>query len=247
MLLTEYHYAERDALEMTVDERLKHIAFIMDGNGRWATSKGFPREYGHTKGASTFERVVRYCGEIGIKCVTVYAFSTENWSRPKAEVDRIMQLLERYLDRLLKKTDDYDIEVKFIGDMAPLSDRLKRKIESAECRSAGRSKRLNVALNYGGRDEIVHAVNSLINDGVTEITEELIDERVYTHGCPPPDLIVRTAGEQRLSNFLMWQSAYSELYFTDVLWPELSERDIDAAVESFYGRTRRFGNISENS
>lgn len=231
---------------MTVDDRLKHIAFIMDGNGRWATARGLHRELGHTEGAKNFERVVKYCGDIGIKYVTVYAFSTENWSRPQNEVDRIMKLLSRYLDRLLKKADRYDIEVRFIGDMSPLSDKLKEKIETAERCTAGRSLRLNVALNYGGRDEIVHAVNSLIRDGVTEVTEELISERIYTHGCPYPDLIVRTAGEMRLSNFLMWQAAYSELYFTDVLWPDLSERDIDAAVESFYKRTRRYGNITES-
>lgn len=228
---------------ITVDERLRHIAFIMDGNGRWATSRGLSREMGHVEGAKAFERVVKYCGDIGVKYVTVYAFSTENWSRPKSEVDRIMLLLERYLDRILKKMDDYDVSVHFIGDKAPLSDKLKQKIENAEKGSAGKSLRLNIALNYGGRAELVHAVNSLISEGITSVTEEMIEERLYTAGCPAPDLIVRTAGEQRLSNFLMWQSAYSEFYFTDTLWPDMGESDIELAVESFYKRTRRFGGI----
>ena len=234
-----------ESFMVTVDEKLSHIAFIMDGNGRWATSRGFSREVGHTEGAKAFERVVKYCGDIGVKCVTVYAFSTENWSRPQKEVERIMSLLERYLDRMLKRMNEYNVCVRFIGDKGPLSDKLKLKIEKAEKESAGKSLRLNIALNYGGRAEIVHAVNSLIADGVTSVTDEMISERLYTADCPAPDLIVRTAGEQRLSNFLMWQSAYSELYFTDVLWPDLSEADIDAAVNSFYGRTRRFGGIPQ--
>lgn len=228
---------------VTVDERLKHIAFIMDGNGRWATSRGLSREMGHVEGAKAFERVVKYCGDIGVKFVTVYAFSTENWSRPKNEVDKIMLLLERYLDRMLKKTDGYDVEVRFIGDKVPLSDKLKQKMEKAEKSSSGKSLRLNIALNYGGRAELVHAVNSLISDGYTSVTDAMIEERLYTVGCPAPDLIVRTAGEQRLSNFLIWQAAYSEFYFTDTLWPDMDEGEIDLAVESFYKRTRRFGGI----
>ena len=228
---------------VTVDEKLAHIAFIMDGNGRWATSRGLAREMGHVEGAKAFERVVKYCGDIGVKCVTVYAFSTENWSRPQNEVDKIMLLLERYLDRMLKKMYEYDVSVRFIGDKTPLSDKLKQKIEKAEKGSAGKPLRLNIALNYGGRAEIVHAVNSLISEGVTSVTEEMIGERLYTADCPAPDLIVRTAGEQRISNFLMWQSAYSELYFTDTLWPDMDENAINLAVESFYRRTRRFGGI----
>ena len=228
---------------VTVDEKLAHIAFIMDGNGRWATSRGLSREVGHTEGAKTFERVVKYCGDIGVKVVTVYAFSTENWSRPQKEVDRIMHLLERYLDRMLNKMDEYDVDVRFIGDREPLSETLQRKIEKAERGSRGKRLRLNIALNYGGRAEIVYAVNTLISQGVTHVTEDMISEHLYTSDCPAPDLIVRTAGEQRISNFLMWQSAYSEFYFTDTLWPDLSESDIDLAVESFYKRTRRFGGI----
>ena len=232
--------------DIHVDGRLKHIAFIMDGNGRWATSRGKSREAGHTEGAKTFERVVRYCGDIGVKYVTVYAFSTENWSRPKKEVDRIMSLLERYLDRMLGRMEDYDVCVRFIGDRAPLSEVLKAKMERAERGTLGRSLVLNIALNYGGRAEIVHAVNTLISRGVTEVTEELIGENLYTADCPPPDLIIRTAGEQRTSNFLMWQSAYSELWFTDTLWPDFGEKEINEAVRCFYGRTRRFGGLPEN-
>ena len=228
---------------VTVDEKLAHIAFIMDGNGRWATSRGLSREMGHVEGAKAFERVVKYCGDIGVKFVTVYAFSTENWSRPKKEVEKIMLLLENSLDRMLKKIDGYNVEVRFIGDKAPLSAKLKEKIEKAEKGSAGKAIRLNIALNYGGRAEIVHAVNTLISEGVSSVTEEMIGERLYTAGCPAPDLIVRTAGEQRISNFLMWQSAYSEFFFTDTLWPDMGEKEIDLAVESFYKRTRRFGGI----
>ena len=228
-----------------VDDKLKHIAFIMDGNGRWATSRGLARERGHVEGAKAFERVVKYCGDIGIKFVTVYAFSTENWSRPKHEVDRIMLLFERYLDRIIKKMDKYEVCVRFIGDREPLSDKLKKKMERAERESAAKPLRLNIALNYGGRAEIVQAVNRLLIKGVSSVTEDMIEAELYTADCPPPDLIVRTAGEQRISNFLMWQSAYSEFYFTDTLWPDIGETDIDLAVESFYGRTRRFGGVQD--
>ena len=226
-----------------VGSDLQHIAFIMDGNGRWAKSQGKPREFGHTEGARAFERIVEYCGDIGIKYVTVYAFSTENWKRPKSEVEKIMSLLEKYLDKLMEKADKYDLKVCFIGDRSPLSERLIKKIDRAEQMTSERSRTVNIALNYGGRAEITAAVNKLIRAGKTEITEADISESLYTGGCPDPDLIVRTAGEQRLSNFLLWQGAYSEFYFTDTLWPDFGAEGVEAAINAYYKRTRRFGGL----
>ena len=229
--------------DIKVDENLKHVAFIMDGNGRWAKKRGLPREYGHKKGAETMKNIVRYCGSIGINCVTVYAFSTENWKRPEKEVNAIMDLLGQYIDYLYTVMDKDDIQVHFLGDKSRFTPELKARLEKAEEDSASHNRILNVALNYGGRDEIIHAVNSLIAQGKKEITEQDVEENLYTSHCPPPDLIVRTAGEIRTSNFLMWQGAYSELYFTDVLWPDFSDSDVDLAVKEFYKRTRRFGAV----
>ena len=228
---------------VAVDERLQHIAFIMDGNGRWAKKRGMPREFGHKKGAETMKNVVRYCGSLGINCVTVYAFSTENWKRPKNEVDAIMALLNEYIDYLYTVMEEDDIQIHFIGDKSRFAPELKARLEKAEKDSENNKRILNVALNYGGRDEIVHAVNELVKQGKQEITEQDISASLYTAHCPEPDLIVRTAGEIRTSNFLMWQGAYSELYFTDVLWPDFSESDVDKAVEEYYRRTRRFGAV----
>jgi len=226
-----------------VDERLQHVAFIMDGNGRWAKKRGMPREFGHKKGAETMKNIVRYCGSLNINCVTVYAFSTENWKRPKNEVDAIMNLLNEYIDYLYTVMKEDDIQIHFIGDKNRFNPELKARLEKAEKDSQNNHRILNVALNYGGRDEIVHAVNELIKQGKKEITEEDISSNLYTAHCPAPDLIVRTAGEIRTSNFLMWQGAYSELYFTDVLWPDFSESDVDKAIEEYYNRTRRFGAV----
>ncbi len=228
---------------LRVDERLAHIAFIMDGNGRWAKRRMMPREYGHKAGAANFKKVVRHCGDIGIKTVTVYAFSTENWSRPKREVDAILRLLEEYLDSCENDAEAQDICYHFIGDMTVLPAPLRERIAYVERISADRSLTLNVALNYGGRDEIAHAVNTLIGEGKTQITPEDISRALYTAHSPDPDLIVRTGGEIRLSNFLLWQAAYAEFYFTDVLWPDLSADDVDAAVRHFYARQRRYGGV----
>lgn len=225
------------------DGSLGHIAFIMDGNGRWAKKRGMPREYGHKKGAETMKNVVRYCGSLGINCVTVYAFSTENWKRPENEVNAIMELLGQYIDYFYTVMEEDDIQLHFLGDKSRFSPELRERLEKAESDSKTNGRILNIALNYGGRDEIVHAVNSLIKQGKTEVTESDIEANLYTAHCPPPDLIVRTAGEIRTSNFLMWQGAYSELYFTDVLWPDYSEDDVDKAVTEFYKRTRRFGAV----
>lgn len=226
-----------------VDERLTHIAFIMDGNGRWAQKRGKPREYGHKHGAETFRRITEYCGNIGIKTVTVYAFSSENWKRPAKEVNSIMKLLDKYLDECLDNFSDHDIMIKFIGDMSPFDAKFKKKIDRIESLTDGRGLLLNIALNYGARPEIVHAINEMINSGLSSIDEATVKKYLYTSHCTDPDLIVRTGGEYRLSNFLLWQAAYSELYFTDRLWPDMTSDDVDKAVEAFYSRKRRYGGV----
>lgn len=226
-----------------VDERLSHIAFIMDGNGRWATKRKMPREYGHKHGAANFKKIVKYCGDIGIRTVTVYAFSTENWGRPQNEVNAIMNLVSDYLDTCKKEMEIHKIRYKFIGDMSVFSPELQAKISEVEEQSKAYDLLLNIALNYGARAEIVHSFNTLISKGVTQVTEQDISASIYTSHCSDPDLIVRTGGDIRLSNFLLWQSAYSELYFTDVLWPDLKPNDIDEIVRVFYGRKRRYGKV----
>ena len=225
----------------TVDDRLKHIGFIMDGNGRWANKRGMPREFGHKKGVEVFREITEYCHEIGVQCVTVYAFSTENWKRPQREVDAIMKLLDEYLD----KTSSKDVRVRFIGDTSKLDPKLIAKIKSVEERTRNGKATLNVAINYGSRAEIVNAYNRLMAQGKETITEEDLESALYTAGCPDPDLIIRTGGDLRISNFLLWQAAYSELYFTDTLWPDMTTDDVDAAIENFYSRKRRFGGLDK--
>ena len=224
-----------------VDEKLKHIAFIMDGNGRWANARNMPREKGHKHGAETFKKITEYCHKIGIKYITVYAFSTENWKRPKKEVDAIMHLLEDYLDQKMPE----DASIRFIGDISPLSERLQKKMQKIEKESEGNSAHLNVAINYGARSEIVNAFNKLSAMGKDTINENDIESALYTNECPDPDLIVRTGGDLRLSNFLLWQAAYAELYFTDTLWPDMTEEDVDRAVADFYSRKRRYGGLNK--
>jgi len=223
-----------------VDERLKHIAFIMDGNGRWAKSHALPRNAGHKQGAKAFENTVKNCHAFGIKTVTVYAFSTENWTRPEKEVQAILDLLNRYIDEAKKQTD---IRFVFIGDKSVLSEDLREKMVDLEKSTAQYDNVLNIAFNYGGRAEIVRACNALISSGKTEISEQDISDNLYTKHCPDPDLIVRTANEYRISNFLLWQCAYSELYFTEVLWPEFDKKELYKAIQSFYKRKRRFGGL----
>lgn len=234
--------ADQDKNKTVCDERLRHIAFIMDGNGRWARARGLPRSAGHRAGAKTFRRLVDYAKVIGLRHMTVYAFSTENWGRPADEVESIMKLLEQYIDEALADVAENDVRVIFIGDKAPLSDKLKDKIAHLESVSKDNHLILNIALNYGSRAELVHAANEAIRCG-EELTEAAIDRHLYTKESPPPDLIIRTAGEMRLSNFLLWQAAYSEFYFTDRLWPDMREVDVDAAIAEFYNRTRRYGKV----
>lgn len=226
-----------------VDERLRHIAFIMDGNGRWAQKRGMPRKYGHSVGAETFRRVAEYCRKIGIRYMTVYAFSTENWKRPPEEVSAIMEILENYIDKYEDKSGNENIHVCFVGNLSVFSQELREKMERIERETANNPFRLNIAINYGGREEIVHACSALLAEGRKNITELDIDAYLYTANCPDPDLVVRTGGDTRISNFLLWQSAYAEYFFTDVLWPDFSDKDVDAAVTAFYSRCRRFGGV----
>ena len=226
-----------------VGELLSHIAFIMDGNGRWAKKRAMPREAGHKVGVTVFEKVALHCFARGIRTVTVYAFSTENWSRPQKEVDTIMELLSDYLDYAEKKFAEYDAQLVIIGDKTRLSPVLQEKIARIESGSAGRTNTLNIAINYGARDELVTAFNRLLAEGVTEVTKEDVASHLYTAHSGDPDLVVRTGGDLRISNFLLWQSAYAELYFTPTLWPDFNEKEVDKAILDFLGRHRRYGGL----
>ncbi len=234
---------KQQSIELISRGGLSHIAFIMDGNGRWAEKRGMPRRFGHSYGAAAFKKIIRYCGDIGLKTVTVYAFSTENWNRPEAEVNSIIKLLSDYIDECEKSADKENLRVRFIGDKERFDENFRTRMARIEEKTSQNGLSLNVALNYGGRAELTHAFNTLIKEGKTEVTEDDISSALYTAGQQDPDLIVRTAGEMRLSNFLLWQAAYSEFYSTDVLWPDMSEHDIDLAVENFYKRKRRFGKV----
>lgn len=230
-----------------VTNQLAHIAFIMDGNGRWAQKRSMPREAGHKAGAEVFKKIVRYCGDIGIKTVTVYAFSTENWTRPRNEVNAIISLLDQYIKDAQDGKEENDVRYIFIGDRSAFGDDIISKIDRLEKMTEHYDRVLNIGLNYGGRAEIVHAVNSLIKEGKTEITEEDISSHLYTYRSPDPDMIVKTGCEKRirLSNFLLWQSSYSELYFTETLWPDMTSNDVDAAVAEYHRRQRRFGGLDD--
>lgn len=228
----------------------QHIGIIMDGNGRWAKKRGLPRTAGHTAGAQTFRRIARYCSDIGIKYLTVYAFSTENWKRPQDEVDAIMKLFKEYMLEAISDFQDDSIVVKFIGDRSVFSSDMLKLIERNEQDSKDRDGMvLNIAMNYGGRDEIVHAVKNIaqnVKDGsldVSDISDKLISDNIYTQGQPDPDLIIRPSGEYRTSNFLLWQSAYAEYCIMDVLWPDFTSDDLDRALIEFAKRNRRFGGI----
>ena len=241
-------HPEIDAYASKKQKRLEHIAFIMDGDGRWATKRGMPREYGHTVGAKVFRRVAEYCFRGGIDTVTVYAFSTENWKRPAKEVNALMTLFTTYLKTGMAEMMKDDIRIRFLGDKSPFAEPQRRLMEKIEEDSAGNKFNLNIAVNYGGRSELVIAFEKLrekLQKGEISgrISEEMISDELFTTGQPDPDLIVRTSGEMRLSNFLTWQSVYSELYFTDVLWPDMTKEDVDKAVADYYSRQRRYGGV----
>lgn len=222
----------------------RHVGIIMDGNGRWAKQRGKPRSYGHKKGADVIDEVVTACFERGADAVSLYAFSTENWVRPKEEVDAIFGLLGILIDKKLAKLIKNEIKLIISGDISPLPESLRKKCSNAVQKSGKfKGKVLNVALNYGSRAEITRAVNVALGSGRTEITEEDISAGLYTAGLPDIDLVIRTSGEMRLSNFFLWQCAYAEFYFTDVLWPDFHEEELDKAFEWYSHRKRRFGGV----
>ncbi|MFH0798965.1 MAG: polyprenyl diphosphate synthase [Pseudomonadota bacterium] len=223
-----------------------HIAIIMDGNGHWAQEHGLARAEGHRRGAETIEKIVRACHDRGVKYLTLYAFSEENWMRPSEEVSGLMQLLRIFLaskrDEMLEK----GIRFMTIGDVSKLSEDVGRDLaETAEATRGGKDMTLIVALSYGGRQEICRAVTNLLRAGVKEITPERFSSALYTTDIPDPDLLIRTSGEYRISNFLLWQLAYTELFFTEILWPDFGEAELDRAIKSFAGRERRYGLTSE--
>ena len=225
-----------------------HIAIIMDGNRRWAKAQGKPASFGHKEGAKTLENIVRYANKIGIKYITVYAFSTENWKRTTEEVNALMTLFQSYLDYYSKKADSENIRVKIIGSREGLSEKMKKSIE--DCMERTKSNTgitFSIALNYGGREELVNAIKEIAEEvrenklEVENITEETVNSKLYTNYAPDPDLLIRTSGEIRLSNFLPWQLVYSEFVFVDKNWPDFKEEDLDLAIEEYQKRTRKFG------
>ena len=223
---------------------LRSVGIIMDGNGRWAKQRGLNRSLGHKAGAKVVREVIETLSSIGVQHVTLYAFSTENWKRPKEEVDEIMKLVYSYLDGIKEIKDEYDACVNFIGDKSPLPEKLREKCIEIENMSRNKTNVINIALNYGGRDEIVRAVNEAIKEGCSPITEADISRHLYTAYSPDPDLIIRTGGDLRISNFMIWQSAYSELYVTDTLWPDFGKEGVLKAAEAFYSRKRRYGGLN---
>ena len=232
------------------DRLPRHVAIIMDGNGRWAAKRALPRSAGHAAGAETFRRVATYCKEIGIEYLTVYAFSTENWKRPADEVGTIMELLERYLNEALEKMERDKVKMKFFGDISALPQGLQQLIaQTEEVSRRFEGVQVNICVNYGGRDEILRAVENYVRDAAEEnvpggqLSEETLSRYMYSSGIPDPDLVIRPSGEMRLSNFLLWQSAYSEFYFTDVLWPDFNEKELDRAIIAYQNRDRRYGGL----
>ncbi|RMA92518.1 isoprenyl transferase [Hydrogenothermus marinus] len=221
-----------------------HIAIIMDGNGRWAKRRGLPRYIGHREGAKAVERVIDYALEFGIKYLTLFAFSTENWERPKEEVEAIMSLLIEYINKKVPYLIERDIRLRFVGRREDLPDMILNTVEEGErLTKNGKKMQLVIALNYSGRAEIVDAVNKAIKEG-KEITEEDFPKFLYLPDLPDPDLLIRTSGEQRISNFLLWQIAYSEFYFTEVLWPDFDKEEFLKALYEYQNRERRFGKVS---
>ena len=230
----------------------QHIAIILDGNGRWAKAKGMPRTYGHAQGSKNVERICEEAWRMGIKYLTVYAFSTENWSRPEGEVAALMTLLRNYMKTCLKTAAKNDMKIRVIGDIEPLDKDIKnriRELEAATVNNGGLN--FTIALNYGSRDEMTRAAKKMAKDCAEgKLDPEQIDESVFesyldTHGIPDPDLMIRTSGEQRLSNYLLWQLAYSEFYFTDVPWPDFTKEELAKAIEEYNHRHRRFGGVEE--
>lgn len=240
-------FKKKVILERTVPV---HIAIVMDGNGRWAKKRGLPRKAGHSAGAKTFRSITIYCNKIGVRYLTVYAFSTENWSRPADEVKAIMKLLRENLQEAISKFKSENIKTKFIGDLSMLDSDIRKLIKKTEEGSKNATGlTLNIALNYGGRDEIVKAAKLIAEDvkigaiSVNNINENEFEKRLYTAGQPSPDLIIRPSGELRISNFLLWQSAYAEFWFSNILWPDFKPKDLEKAISDYNLRNRRFGGV----
>ncbi len=224
-----------------------HVAIIMDGNGRWALARGLPRLLGHRAGTENLRRIITACVEFGVKYLTIYAFSTENWGRPREEVDGLMNILEDVIDRELEELNKEGVQLRHIGRLERLDPKLQEKVmEAIELTRNNNRLVLNVAFNYGGRDEIVDAIQKMIKDGVKveEVTSGLVSSYLYTAGVPDPDLIIRTSGELRVSNFLIWQGAYSEWYVTSVYWPDFDKEEFRKALDTFSQRDRRYGGLS---
>ena len=237
-------------IDITKIKLPEHLGIIMDGNGRWAKKRGLPRTAGHKAGASTFRKISRYCSDIGIKYLTLYAFSTENWNRPPEEVNTLMRYFREYLKEALRDFRDDTIILRFIGDISAFPEDIQELMrENQELSSVREGMVLNLAMNYGGRSEIVHAarlIGQRIADGElspSDIDDKLISRYLYTSGQPDPDLIIRPSGEHRTSNFLLWQSAYAEYYIDDVLWPDYTEKDLNRALLEYSKRNRRFGGV----
>ena len=221
----------------------RHIAIIMDGNGRWAKKRGLPRTAGHKVGAETFRKIALYCKALGVEYLTIYAFSTENWKRPADEVSTLMSLLKKYMQEAIDTMERDQMKLRFFGDLSALSPELQALAHKAnEVADRVEGFQANLCINYGGRDEILHAARECAAAG-EEMTEENLERHLYSAGIPDPELIIRPGGELRLSNFLLWQCAYSEFYFCDTLWPDFGERDLDEAIVDFQQRDRRFGGV----
>lgn len=240
-------------LQAIRDEKLnipKHVAIILDGNGRWAKKRNMPRNYGHVQGSKTVEQIIEDAYNMGIEYITVYAFSTENWKRSQDEVDALMKLLSKYLIDCIERSTKNNMQVRVIGDKTGLDDKLVQRINELEdATREATGLKFTIAINYGGRDEIRRAVQCIAEDvkagriQPADITEELINAKLDTAGLPDPDLLIRTSGEERLSNFLPWQLAYTEFHFTDVLWPDFTKEDLLTAIRYYNGRERRFGGV----
>lgn len=223
-----------------------HIAIIMDGNGRWAAARGLPRLEGHRAGTENLRQIIRACVELGVKYLTLYAFSTENWGRPKEEVNGLLAILESVIDRELNELNAEGVRIVHVGRLDAMPKKIRQKVcQSMEKTRSNERLVLNIAWNYGGRDEIVYALQEIIKAGIPadQIDEEVISHHLFTHGSPDPDLIIRTSGEMRVSNFLIWQSAYAEWYFTPTLWPDFNKEELKKAIEDYNHRKRRFGKL----
>ncbi|MCR5342979.1 MULTISPECIES: isoprenyl transferase [unclassified Butyrivibrio] len=230
----------------------QHVAIILDGNGRWAKAKGLPRNYGHKQGAKAVEDILVVARDMGIKYLTVYAFSTENWNRPETEVSALMMILRTYLKSSIKKSMKNNVRCQVIGERSRLSDDINAAIDELETATAGNTGlTFTIAINYGSRDEIVRAVRKVADKckageiSAEEITEDLINQNLDTANLPDPDLLIRTCGEQRLSNFLLWQCAYTEFYYTDVAWPDFDEAQLQMAVDAYGNRNRKYGGLND--